>query len=132
MGPSGTSQGGSSYARTYQEFLIRIKRIAGESLSALSLRREFRFVVRPAVLHAVPLPTAYGIAGSLVQHAVARHGEREPAARAGLRHRADRLGRADGRCDLRIGGGHSEWNLAHLVPNALLQFGAAQVQRQRE
>src|SRR2546429_6510874 len=42
------------------------------------------------------------------------------------------LFRSDGGGDARVGGGGAEGNLAHLVPDALLQLGAANVERQVE
>src|SRR6185369_6472195 len=54
------------------------------------------------------------------------------AARAGLRHGADRLRRADRLSDLRVGRGPAERNSAHFAPHALLKFGAPDIERQRK
>src|SRR6185436_13676962 len=109
--------------------MVRGRHGAGFSLTSnwsRSLGEQLGLVGDPAVLSAALA------AGILVQDAVARHGERQPTARARIRHSANRFRSADGRGDLRVRRTAAERNLANFVPDTLLQFGAAKVEPERE
>src|SRR2546428_8927959 len=104
-------------------------RPAARTAEEAPLRRGFALEQQALALH----PPAVAREPAVVAHdAVAGYGHRDRVRRARARHRAHGPRGADARGDLRVGRGHAGGDLPKRLPPALLETGAAHVQRQGE